>query len=757
MAVRLHLKLGQVPEADRIESSVDAILVEEPTIGSISRSKGNLYAIVTARPAAAGHLAEATALVAEVIKRQYYYDESAGIPVCLEKAIRAANQRLRHGREGHALARGVVGAVVAVARGHELYVATTGDADAYLVRQARLLTLPDENRGPGLPDPDDARVDVWRGDLAVGDTLILAARSVTAAVGADELKNAAVTLHPQSAAEHLHHLFVAAGGVRSDGLLVLEANEVAVTRSDRKLVPVRPAEPLAGAPDRSPIPLADAAAGAAAAVQGRAREARAAAGGVAAGLVDRLFDLMPQRRAGYRRVVPLATRQESQRRAAMAVLGFLGVVLALGVAVWVVGGLRPPAGQIGRVNAGEQAVQAARTSLQNVFGQGDLIDADRQQALADLRSAWTQLGKAASLGVPAAALAPLRAQAQAGLDRIYQASQTADALLVSLAKLDPHADLHDLVVGPDGAAYLIDRASGSLIRVDLAARTAKVVVKKGDLGIAAPWAITSGGPDVLILDSVGALWRWRPSDAKGDGTLAKLRLGGSSALGHDVNEIASYVRDPSSGLSFFYAVDPAARAILRYSPAADGSGYPSDPSNYLAAPTDVSGFLQLYIDGDVYVLTSSGITQYQGGQASGFSLETPPDNGDVRPGHDYEAFAATGARGSGRLWVWDAKYARVLAFSKADGSYLEQFRVAAGQGPAYAGVRAMIVIERASGQPPVLVWESANALYASPLAPAPGTPGAPSASPSPPPTPSPTPRASSRPGAKGTPRPSPTR
>ena len=66
-----------------------------------------------------------------------------------------------------------------------------------------------------------------------------------------------LTLHPQSAMEHLHHRFVAADGSGSDGAIAFEATEVSSTSRARTLVPVRPAEPLAGAPDRSPIPLAD--------------------------------------------------------------------------------------------------------------------------------------------------------------------------------------------------------------------------------------------------------------------------------------------------------------------------------------------------------------------------------------------------------------------------------------------------------------------------------------------------------------------
>ena len=49
MAVRLQMKLGFVAEQDRLPDSPDTVVPEEPTIGSILRSKGNLYLLVTAR------------------------------------------------------------------------------------------------------------------------------------------------------------------------------------------------------------------------------------------------------------------------------------------------------------------------------------------------------------------------------------------------------------------------------------------------------------------------------------------------------------------------------------------------------------------------------------------------------------------------------------------------------------------------------------------------------------------------------------
>ena len=82
MASRLALKYGLVSEEDRLSSSSDALLVTEPTTGSKTRTKGSLYLITTARPIA-GRTREACRLVADSIRREYYYDESAGIAIVL--------------------------------------------------------------------------------------------------------------------------------------------------------------------------------------------------------------------------------------------------------------------------------------------------------------------------------------------------------------------------------------------------------------------------------------------------------------------------------------------------------------------------------------------------------------------------------------------------------------------------------------------------------------------------------------------------
>ena len=201
-----------------------------------------------------------------------------------------------------------------------------------------------------------------------------------------------LTLHPQSAMEHLHHRFVAAEGSGSDGAIAFEATEVSATARQRTLVPVRPAEPLAGAPDRSPIPLADNVQAAGTAVRAASANAKTAAGGALERVVVRVQDLLPRRRPAYRRVTPLASRRETQRRAAVALLAFLVVFGGLGLGVWAFapGGTGTQA--ISSIDAGQRALELVRTNLSQVTGPGvDLVEADPERAGELLTEAYEQL------------------------------------------------------------------------------------------------------------------------------------------------------------------------------------------------------------------------------------------------------------------------------------------------------------------------------------------------------------------------------
>jgi hypothetical protein len=756
MAVRLQMRLGVVAESERLPDSPDRIIVVEPSIGSVARTKGSLYLLVTCSQPG-GRPREATRIVAETIRDQYYYDESAGIRVCLVKAIVAASKRLAHDRDRYGLrldgaGNGPIGVAVAVVRGSELYVATVGPAEAYLIRQARLSTLPDPYGERGLPSPE-LEPEVWRGDLAVGDALALVSPNLMARVGVDALRDALVSLHPQSAMEHLHHGFVAADGRGSDGALAFEATEVSATQGTRGPVPVHAPEPLAGAPEKSPIPLADSVSGGVAAVQAQARQARSFAGGTFSRMLWRIQDLLPRRDARYRRVTPISSRQRTQRRMAFGVIALALVAAAAGIVVFLGGG-GPQEGELSSLTAGQRALKAAQDDLTQVSSPGiDLVADDPQKAEQLLSDAYRQLAAAEQAGIATSTTDPLRQRTIAALDRLYHVVDVAPSVAFTFGgKIPPN--LTGLVLGPDGVPYVLDQATKAVYRVDLKTKKAVPIVRMGTVAagvkVGEPRFLVVGGPDLLILDSKNALWRWRPADRKGTGTLTRVKVNGATTWGADVRAIGTYLRNPDAGLYNLYVVDPSERQILRYSPAADGSGFPAPPSGYLATAQSVDSVTSLFIDGDVFTADAGAIDRYVAGHTGDWKAADPGDE-LLRPTPDVLLVASGTTARQGLLYGYDRPNARVLAYDKASGDFREQYRLA-GDATGWSDVRAMYVVVGTEGDPSTLWWIDSGHIMSAPLVAAPV--GGPSVSPSPSASsgPKPSPKASAAP--KKTPRPS---
>ncbi len=741
MAARLQLKLGLVAEHDRLPDSPDTLVVVEPSVGSVARSKGHLYLLVTAR-VSSRHALEATRLTAETIRNEYYYDESAGIRVCIQKAVATANKRLVHQADRLGLkspeGNGPIGIGLAVVRGNEMYVATVGPAEAYLIRQARLSTLPDPHRERGLPS-SGLEPDVWRGEISVGDSLVLVSPNVVARLGADELKDAMLTLHPQSAMEHLHARFVAADGSGSDGAIAFEATEVSTTTRARTLVPVRPSEPLAGAPDRSPIPLADNVQAAGAAVTAAAGSAKVAAGGAFERTVGRLQDLMPRRKPAYRRVTPLASRRETQRRAAVAALALVVVVGGLGLAVYAFGGTGQQQA-ISSVNAGQAAIDKVRADLAQVSGPGiDLITDDPGKAKELLTEAYTQLDAATAASVGKGTVDPLRAKVVAGLDTLFGVVPVASTDLFTFEPVKDAKpfDLSTLVQGPDDSPYVIDKANQTVYRIDLKRKKATAVVKAGkEVGgtkVAAPLFLATGGRDLLILDAKNVLWRWRASNDEGKGTLTKVNVQGATQWGDDVTAMGTFVKDISRGLYNLYVTDPSKQQILAYSPAADGSGFPAKPTDWLAAARPVDKMTSVWIDGDMFVAEGGIVERLTAGRNDDWAAASPGDE-LLRPKLTASLVAGAGIRHAGAVYGYDQPNSRIVAWDKATGRYLGQYRLAGG-GSDWQDLRGLYVLPGVEDGPATLVWLSKSGLHQAVLEAASTDP---SASPSPTPTPSPT-------------------
>jgi hypothetical protein len=737
LAVRLQLKLGAVAEQDRLPDSPDAIVVVEPSVGSVARSKGNLYVLVTSR-ITGSKARDAARLTAETIRNEYYYDESAGIRGCLIKTITLANKRLGHQRDRYGLGNqadgsGPIGIGVAVVRGNELYVATVGPTEAYLIRQARLSTLPDPHRDRGLPWPQ-LEPDVWRGELTFGDSLCLVSANMVARLGTDELKDALVTLHPQSAIEHLHARFVAADGRGSDGAIALEATEVGATTKQRTLVPVRPAEPLAGAPDRSPIPLADPVADGVAAIGAGANRAKDAAGGAMARGIRRVFDFLPRRQTAYRRVRTLSDRREVQRRAAVAVLAFVTVVGGLVAGVWAFGGPRNPAEAARSIDVGQAALADARDALARVSGPGiDLITDNPSTALDLLSKAVKRLDDARAAGVPASTTDPLRATAVAGLDKLFKVVPVATRPLYKFGKSSTPHDLAVLVRGPDGAPYVLDKGTKTVYRIDLGTKKASAVMKSGQRvsgrRLADPRFLTVAGRDLLMLDAKNNLWRWRPANSSGTGTVIWVRLKDSAELGDDVLAIATFVVNEGAGLYKLYVADPSREQVLVYAAAADGGGFPADPTGRLAAARPIAGLTDLFIDGDIFTVEDGKVLRVS--PASGWDATDPPDT-TLRAAPHYRVIASGTEKGAGVLYAYDDANARIVALDKSKGkkNYIEQYRLA-GDDPGWKDLRDLVALPPIDlSQPGTIWWIGADGLNQSILTAVSDAASTPSTSPS---------------------------
>ena len=295
-------------------------------------------------------------------------------------------------------------------------------------------------------------------------------------------------------------------------------------------------------------------------------------------------------------------------------------------------------------------------------------------------------------------------------------------------------DLTSVVLGPDGGAYVLDDTAGTVYRVDLQTGTRLAVFVAGTAPISGgpiigkPRLLAIGGSDVLILDDSNSLWRWRPKDNAGRGSLAQVKIPDSKSWGNGVRAIGTFVTNPLVGQYNIYVVVPNVNQILKYPSAADRNSYPTEGrSNYLADSRDVSRVDDLNIDGDVYLVDGGKIEKFALGQADkGWS---PADPGARAPYYTRLA-ADNSALGQGAFYAFDKTETRIVAFSKQDGALVAQFVTPAGA-PSFSGLTGMFIAAGIAGaspmQYPMLYWTAGGNLLSAHL----GANTVPTAEPSP--------------------------
>ena len=290
------------------------------------------------------------------------------------------------------------------------------------------------------------------------------------------------------------------------------------------------------------------------------------------------------------------------------------------------------------------------------------------------------------------------------------------------------SSLTGLVLGPDGAAYILDTTAQEVDRLDLATGAQLTVMAAGQqapepggtMGVVKnPRLITTGGGDVLILDSSNSLWTWHPAtgNASGRGVLKKTSMPDNETWGNDARAIGTYVTNSVLGQYNFYVLMPSTQQIIKYPAAPDGSGYPAaGRSYYLSVGQDLSNVTDMYIDGNVYLADDGRITKYKLGQAvDGWSVATPP--GLAKTPRYTVLTADNSAPDQGHLYAYDGANQRIAEFAKTDGAYVGQYVADPMGAPWLSAAAGMFVKTNAGGTSPKIYWTEGNYLLSASLEP----------------------------------------
>lgn len=712
MSSRLATRIGTLARDERAPDAYDLFRFRQPTTGAEVRTKGSLFLLAQLSGADAT-LARAAGEALEAIERDYYYDLSAGATGSIAKALAAANRLIYHQRARLGLAKGGGISVVAlVVRGREGHVAKLGPAAAVIVREGRLFELPPppsvEEEDPtarqrrvadSLGEALEIQPYTWEGELSPADRLALVSRNVAQVVGGDELQSALATLRPTAAVEHLHRLFEVRGGTGSDGMLAIELVEVGATTATHHLEPVRPHEELAGLPDRSPVPLADAIGHFLHRCGDAIDAAQAAIGrGLLIG-VNMLLAFVPRRRARYPTTIPRTALREESRRRRRGLVGIGAVAAMLAVGASVASLPNPhPTDAILRASAARSAINEALGLLSTVeerVNGRDLVDRDPSRAERLLERALAAVGKASDAGVADAALDPLRTRVDRGLDTVFSVARLGEASTVAdLVTEFPGVDPLDMVAASDGSLWVIEVGRGRLIRIDPATGAATVPYRSGQkldgATAGAPWMIATAATDVVLIDRARQAWRFDLVEQKA----RRLGLQGLAAIAPDSTLLAALQHRPPLEIFNLYLVDTGRDDVLKWTPGDRiPVRYPGPPEPFLVERPDLrpASARDLFVDANLWLLQARTVTRVNFGtplSQANYSLDPPPD-ARVRPTLDYRLLDGATIGEREMFYVYDAANARILAFQRADGAFVGQW-LAPREGPT-AGILDHVV------------------------------------------------------------------
>jgi hypothetical protein len=653
--------------------------------------------------------------------------------VSLAKALTGANRRLYHGRKRLGIPRRAgVSVVAVVVRGHEAHVAKLGPASAVVVRDGRMYEVPP----PPAVTEEDPRIRrrrvaatlgealevepyTWQGALAPGDRIALVSRHFAHTVGVDELKQSLGAMRPAQAIEHLQHVFAIRGGSGSDGIMAVEVLELPSTATTHHLEPVRPAEPFAGLPDQSPVPLADAIGRGLHRAGDAAEGARSAFGRGLLTVISWVLAFVPHRRPEYPRSIPRTADREQGRRRRIGLAGMVGLaaILAFGSTVAALPAARPtdaiPRASIARESIAE-AVELIGTVEERVEG-ADLVDRDPERAVELLADAGDAVERASGVGVAQAELASLVRRIERRLDAVYLVARVAvGAPIIDLAASLEDVDATDMVAASDGSLWILDSGRGRIVRADPADGSATVLYRAGQALQTGeipgdPWLIATAATDVVVIDRQRTAWRIDLAER----IARRMPLAGSEQISSETTLVGAIQHRPPLEIFNLYLIDGATGAIHRWSPPpVIPVTYPNPAEPFLTEEADLDPreARDLRVDVNAWLLHADTVTRIDFGtpaDQADYSLDPPPD-ADVRPRLDYRLLDGATVGDRDFLYVYDRANARIVAFQRADGAFVRQWMAGAAGG--LDDLRGLTVTSVTDG-PPVAYLLTADGVH----------------------------------------------
>jgi hypothetical protein len=463
---------------------------------------------------------------------------------------------------------------------------------------------------------------------------------------------------------------------------------IPVTATTHRLEPVRPADPLAGLADRSPVPGAEALGGAIRRADRAVGRAQSRVGRSMELWIGQLAALLPKRRVDYpRRVVPTEA-VEARRRRRLGALGMLGVaaLLAAGVTVASYPSVDPTQA-IPRLEVARAAIEEGEALLLMVEDRVDgldLVERDPERARALLADAGDALDRAEGAGVPAPALESLRIRVDRGLDALYAVSRIRElATVVDLATAFTGVEPVRMAPASDGSLWVLETGRGRIIRVDPATGGAVSVYRAGQTldGVVAgdPWLLATAATDVVVVDRDRQAWR---ADLV-EQVMRRMPLAGIERLDSGSDLLTALQHLPPLEIFNLYAVDEATGEVWRWTPPpVIPVTFPGPPESYLSSEPDLdpAAARDLRADANLWLLHRATVTRVNFGTPvpqEDFALDRPPDAA-VRDGLDYTLFDAATIGDRDQFFVYDAANARIIAFQRADGAFVRQWMAPRG-------------------------------------------------------------------------------